>query len=480
MARSYIEKSFIVSRRQYDFVKQNTNKLAPHDYYFFCHLLKSTITQVRQHRGWIPISSVLIKNHLWNSDPTYLQELGLILIKRHDQKRNIATKYKISLSFLQEYLDAGPLKDLNESGLEAYHYEEKVNLFDGSPIESFQKSILYDENRHSEPELIVNSIKAIKYSLYNQPAVLHHLRELESEYQFHSKSDNFIFEHKLFNFILDLHCFEAILNQRPTPTIDPHIYSYTPAYRVQSTGRIQAIGGALQSCSKRMKLAAYSEIPELKIFDVAASHANIILSQMEFAGIKCRWLEKYLSSPDMKYQYAEQIGIRYSTWKRCLYALLMGAPIRENLDSPVNSIRDYLAMDIAYDQLEKAFERFSTIIEPLREPLTEWYEYLLQDYVPRNTKIVVGKAFIKNPAGKVKQLNTSLNKGQIAAFLVQGYETAFIHHLTLLSKKYNYEPINNEHDALYVIGHISQQAIAEAKAATGLKYLQVSEKAIGF
>lgn len=480
MTKAYIEKSFVVPKSQYDFVQQHTNGLAAHDYHFFCHLLKSTIIQVREHRGWVPISSVFIKHYLWNAKPAHLQKQGLILIKRHDQKRNIATKYKISPDFLQAYIESGPLGELSVEGIALYREAPKVNLFDGTKVNPFQKSILYDENRHSEPELIVNSIKAIKYSLYNQSSVLKHLNELETEYKWFKTINDHMYEHKMLDFILDLHCFESLLNQNPYPTTNRNIYSYLPAYRVQSTGRIQAIGGGLQSCSKRMKIAAYNEIPNLKIFDIAASHANIILSQMESAAIKCKWLQAYLSSPTKKYEYAEQIGINYSTWKRCLYALLMGAPVRENSENPISSIRAYIATDVASDKIEDTYQRFLTIIEPLRGPVNEWYQYLVEDYIPRNIKKVVGKCYLKNSAGKVKQLKGTWTKGQIAAFLIQGYETAFIHHLTILSHKYRYKPINNEHDALYVIGHISQQAITEAKNATGLKYLQVSEKAIEF
>lgn len=477
MSRAYIEKLFIVSKSQYDLVKSHAVGWDEHTYHFFCHLIKSTFSQVRQYRVWIPISSTLIKNHLWKADINAIKQQGLIQVKRYDRKRSLAKEYRLSQSFLLEYLAASPLQGLDEYSVKAYQGERKVNLFTGKITDAFQKSIFYDKSRHPEPKLIVNAIKAIKYSLYNQSAVLRHLQELQFEYKQLENIDEAMFEHKLFDFVLDLNCFESILNQGPVQSESPYLYSFVPAYKVQSTGRIQAIGGGLQSCSKRMKLAAYSGIEDLKIFDIAASHANIILSQMENANIKCKWLENYLSSSEEKYEYSKQIGIKYSTWKRCLYALLMGAPLSDN---PVSSIRDYLAMDVAYDEIEEAFQKFSAIVAPLREPVNEWYKYLLEDYVPRHIRHVVGKAYIRNPAGKVKEIKDTLNKGQIAAFLIQGYETAFIHYLTILSQDYHYMPINNEHDALYVIGHISQQAIAEAKAITGLRHLQVSEKVIEF
>ncbi len=479
MSKAYIQKEFFVSESQWHFFNAHTSSLNIHTRRFLCHLLKSTITQIRQYRIWIPISATLIKNHLWDADLKLLQERGFIEFKQHNRQFNRSREYRINKNFLCNYIKQNSLNRLNYKAIEVYQKEKKINLFDGSCRQASLKSILYDKSRHTEPKAIIESVRSIRYCLFNREAILNHLKELQGGYQNSEGIDGVNKEHHLFNYILDLYCFESILNQKPKQTIDKHIYKYVPAYKVQSTGRIQERGGGLQNCSKKMKIAAFNGIKNLEMFDITASHANIILSLMEDAGIRCLWLEDYLNLPDKKYEYAEKIGIRYSTWKRCLYALLMGASIREHAHNPENTMGKYLSLDINDPKLlESAYQSFLSLTNSLRLPLAKWYEYLMMEFVPTKTKKVGKKSYLKNAVGKTKLITNSTNKRQVAAFLIQGYETAFIHKLTTLSNKYLFDVISNEHDALYVIGHISQQAIKEAKAFTKLKYLKITRKTI--
>ena len=476
--RAYFQKHFCLTQDQVNLVDGALDGLSQHSYWFFYHLLKSTLHQVRQHRGWIPISSTLIKTQLPEANIRQLEELGLIEIKNHDRYLKKMREYRISLDFLTAYINASPLISLTQNSVEEYLATRKINAFSKKTFSPFMKSQLYDTQRHPEPNLIIEAINSIDYSLYNQYNTLKHLTTLRNSYLKLKKEESPLFEHQFYDFLLDFQCFESILNQKPMPTTNEKLYSFKPAYKVQSTGRIEAIGGGLQNCSKKMKLAAFDGIDDLEIIDLSASHANILLNQMQMANIACSWLEDYLASPQSKYAYASSIGIRYSTWKRCFYAFLMGARLNPSMYSPANPLRGYLALDIQSKHIDEAYKHFIHIIQPLREPLNEWYKYLLDDYVPRYSTQVLGKTYIKNPAGKVKLLTTTTSKAQIAAFIIQGYETAFIHQLTILSKKYNYIPINNEHDGLYVLGHVSQQAIVEARAKTGLRFLQVNQKTL--
>jgi hypothetical protein len=50
-------------------------------------------------------------------------------------------------------------------------------------------------------------------------------------------------------------------------------------------------------------------------------------------------------------------------------------------------------------------------------------------------------------------------KRQLAAFVLQGREAAFILRLTALGPKYGFTPMGNEHDGLIVLGTIPLKAV---------------------
>jgi hypothetical protein len=65
---------------------------------------------------------------------------------------------------------------------------------------------------------------------------------------------------------------------------------------------------------------------------------------------------------------------------------------------------------------------------------------------------------------------------KLAAFVLQGQESFFIHHLTILASKFGYRIMANEHDGLITIGEIPKEAITEASRLSGLKYARLVEK----
>jgi hypothetical protein len=95
---------------------------------------------------------------------------------------------------------------------------------------------------------------------------------------------------------------------------------------------------------------------------------------------------------------------------------------------------------------------------------------------------VKGKQYIKNPTGKTLCItdlkgNQEDKKRRLAAFVLQGFEAGFIHHLTLLSREYDYEVLSNQHDGLITLGEIPQAAVEKAKEISGLRYATLEEKA---
>jgi hypothetical protein len=78
-----------------------------------------------------------------------------------------------------------------------------------------------------------------------------------------------------------------------------------------------------------------------------------------------------------------------------------------------------------------------------------------------------GVKCLKNACGAVQPVTLFKNVKEIAAFFCQGYESAFVNHLMLLSKEYNYTVRSLEHDGLVVDGWIPEVAVAKARELSG-------------
>src|SRR6185503_9452164 len=131
-------------------------------------------------------------------------------------------------------------------------------------------------------------------------------------------------------------------------------------------------------------------------------------------------------------------------WKRCLIALAMGAhmPKRVNgFELRDNRILNSLAEEAEGDQevMKRLLSRFAEIVAPLIKELNKWHKWLLAEYIPKTQTYGRGGARITNKCGKKLNVD-ALPRGRdewcarskVAAFILQGQEAAFIHHLTLL------------------------------------------------
>ena len=68
------------------------------------------------------------------------------------------------------------------------------------------------------------------------------------------------------------------------------------------------------------------------------------------------------------------------------------------------------------------------------------------------------------------------DKKKLSAFILQGLESGFIHHLTILAENYDYRVISNEHDGVVTIGTIPSEAIQIAKQRSGFKLASLELK----
>lgn len=490
--KSYIIKSYPCIKIQLDYVNEITKDLDINTRHLFCHILVSNLLQDKT-----PIASQLIDRKLKGASWPLLYDRDLITVTNYSKNEGKSREYKVAESILLSYLELGdmPLQD--------DLIEPRYNLITGRKSPSILKSELYDDNNHKHPSLIVNAITTIKDNYFDLAAILYHVQQLKTIFKttqslFMLDPTNKELEGSYHEakglYVNDYNCYKILIGQRPIKIAD-NIWTYYPPYRVQMSGRISHIGGGLQSCSRTMKFVATQSIKDLHNYDLKSSQVNGLIQQFELANLDTSWLEYYVNNSNAKEEYAKQIGTSVDCWKDLICSTIMGAFIPSNSKKTIQNLEegDNLAAILQtlsrefkgdIDKVLHSLDMYKTIVAPLKKQLELWHNWLLTTYV--TTVGIKGKSnniYLTNPTG-MKLNITELKKvfplwkvkSIVAAFVLQGQEAAFIHHLTVLSIKYNYKVCANEHDGLITIGEIPQQAINDAAIMSGLKYYVLIEK----
>jgi hypothetical protein len=297
----------------------------------------------------------------------------------------------------------------------------------------------------------------------------------------------------------DFGAIETILNQNPkiisvtSKNGDP-LFEYKTAYSVQSSGRISEINGGFQSASKYLKRSLLRDMPKMKInYDLKGSQANILLQEFEACNLKSPWLESYLSNPDAKDKYAGKVGIPVDVWKDCFYALIMGAEAKSMFGAVFKAFKYHFDGD--WGKAKKAHKLFLKIAKELIEVTEKWRNYIYETNDRRyhyqhdgkkhwrNACGMRFKAFglIKDGAGRnilidclndnkplPHKRNIDKCKRKLAAFILQGQEACFIHHLTIICSKNDIPVYKNEHDGIIVGKKIPDELVKMAAEKSGL------------
>ncbi|MBD2101770.1 hypothetical protein [Leptolyngbya sp. FACHB-261] len=430
--------------------------------------------RLRKHKGWVPISFKLIRK-TWKgkADWKKLESLNLIRVKPYDMRRGLSYEFKVPDALIEKFLSSFSTKTQD-------HVDSPmVNLFTGHLMKCKPKSRLTDSTGHPEAELIASAIKTVKKCFFNALAVEKHLQKLKAERDLFEK-DSPQWTRACARYLNDFYCFRAIVS-RDLVSIDGKIFSYEPTYSSQTTGRISEEGGGLQSCSRAMKEAAFQDINGIRNYDLKNSQANGLIQQFERAGLDTVWLKNYVADSNSKKKYAAQAGITVNCWKSCLYATMMGAYLGPGRYR--GAVTKYLE-DEADGDLEKAKALHMiclAVIKPFKIQLDKWHQWLREKYVELHSYCVKRKKYIKNATGKTLCLtdvgkDKNLLTRKISAFILQGAEAAFIHHLTLLSDEYGFKVLSNQHDGLVTLGTIPEEAVEIAREKSGLKRAEIEEK----
>src|SRR5690606_16862104 len=186
-------------------------------------------------------------------------------------------------------------------------------------------------------------------------------------------------------------CFDAVLRQLPEGTGVEGVKRYRLAYGHQTSGRMSAIGGMLQSCTREMKDAAYGPIRDvigIHNYDLKGAQPNLLIELFEEANahpkapeppLDASWMRRYVADPEAKASYAARVGVSIDTWKAGLCAVMMGGWLAQD---PVASKGDVAALYRADpacstpEGLASCWARLREVIGAFFGELQRWHEWL--------------------------------------------------------------------------------------------------------
>jgi hypothetical protein len=263
------------------------------------------------------------------------------------------------------------------------------------------------------------------------------------------------------------------------------IIGYIPCYKGSTTGRLYERGG-MQGIRRDFKRAGYSGLYNLLNLDVRSCHINIIAELCRKAGSPIPLLEDYAQAPQAKISWAQQANIPIDLWKECMIGLLYGARMGEPLKKKIafwyqDNVSSYTKEDI-----ERAYENFQRVALPFLTARQTWHKILRAKIIPQHTqKHRKGQPdTLKNACGAevpLDEFGRDINK--IAAFICQGIESAFICHLTCLSKEHGFKVRSLEHDGMVVTNSLFKglfpivpYAVEQARELSGFDTAMLEEK----
>jgi len=483
---TYIIKEIKGTEAQYRYIKDVYQGLNKVDQKLFDHILFSQLTRsprdVWDEDIYVPVSSEFIRKHFAKASWKNLEEAGLINYTGYSIEGCKSREFAVIPEILDEFLKLGP----------KHPTDKIVNLANGRRYIPRPSSI-YDENGHKIPELIALSISAIKTCPFNFNDMNELIEKLEQKFDNDKKAheageitdSTFISAKGRYLNAKRIH--QQVI--AGAEHVEGVIYSYIPHYTVQMSGRVSERGGGLQSAPRAMKHAAFSNVPNLFNYDLKSSQLNIFITWVQEAGIDSTYLLQVRDDPNLMSKLAERVGLPRDKFKPIFYSVIMGATVSSNLervkkrDVGNNSIMKTMSEAFPCPvELLRAYKELLIVLKPIKEIVDKWHNWLLDVYVPANRYKVGNQYYLKNQTGAILNLTDLYRKprhvikSRLAAFLLQGREAAFIHHLTILGEKYDYSVVSNQHDGLGSINPIPDEAVQEAIRLSGLECDKIVEK----
>jgi hypothetical protein len=371
------------------------------------------------------------------------------------------------------------LADLRKEDERNLMREKIVRAMDGKIASAFSHRFT-DEHGHRISALNCEAMKTLKTNVINLRCIENGLWDLEQE----AKREPHYRKRKRLEFkALKIRSnLTYVLRQWHMPVYDgisgSELLKYQTAYQGSTTGRMYEYGGAIQTLPKKFKARAYDDV-FVTNYDVRSCHIAIIGQLCREEGVVLPWTEEYVNDKNAKHEHAKVAKIPVDIWKACLIGLYYGAVLSNSPQTRIyQTIWDYLEEHEEFytpDHITNYFDRFKQYATMYDLERKQWFKVVETKLVKKYTVWSNGEKCLKNACGATKPLSAFGNTREIAMFICQGLESAFVNHLMLLGKDYGYTPRAIEHDGLVVDNYIPDTAIAKAKELSGFHTAQLEE-----
>jgi hypothetical protein len=429
---------------------------------FYLHVFLSIPDSIRNLEGWVPICHQFMRRYfrstIENRDIAKLTSANLLQTSKYDKKGKKSRKYSIPPTILK--------------GLLEILFQDLTNCVPLSFREKPSKSgrlKYYDKHNNLRSDLIKHSILKVRCKMNLEDSLLAIADKM--------KAASFIESQNLVNSCYtDIHNIASVMRNANK---NFGMAEYTPEYMIARTGRICELGG-VQNLSKLVKKAAYSGFEDVFNYDIRSSQITALYQESLKIGIEASILKDYVNNPTAKENYARQIGliwpdgtINTGAWKKCLMSLVFGASTQKYYGTPYKELKKHDG-----NQVDNLFENFLSVASPFIVTINQWYEKL-PDYIELSSYNTKHGKYFRNSCGLKINLDTDENakdKKFMSAFILQGLESAFIHHLTVMCEDNGYHVLSNEHDGLITEGEIPEDAIIRARKLSGFELAILENK----
>ncbi|MGV0103991.1 hypothetical protein NSTCB13_02637 [Nostoc sp. DSM 114160] len=517
MSTSYIISQFRKPEAVKNYLDTLLTDFSKATYHWFVHVLCGTLISFsKEEDGWVPVPSKTMEKE-WGKRTEIqwpqLEEAGFIEVftldvieteegerkaKTYSKRDNLCRSYRINQDIL--------IKIAELSTIDPFNPPNFYNLVDGTTSNSVIKYKKKDENNNYIPQLLRDSMDNIKRCIINYDAIKSYISIQEAEAKLIGT------EAAYRRYLNDKNCFDAICSVGANLIkLENGLAEFTPLFNTpQYPGRISETGGGLQTSSRLMKHIAFSNVPGLRNYDLKSSQVFGLIQQFEKADVDTSWLHGYLKVD--KQEFADRVGISKDRWKQILCATIMGAHLKSKVSIEdfepkyfIKKIKGELVevkvpftnavIKALYEEANEVpsvamdyYIKYYQVVEPLLTSIKAWQKWLVTDYLTdkKNLHNTQGKVVIKNPTGQTFSISDYMKAGKfinknellrkVSAFILQGVEASYIHHLTCLSSQFGFEVLSNQFDGLVVLGEIPVEAMQLAKAASGLTHAHLEEK----
>jgi len=500
---AYPIRKFSVTYRQYEYVQDLLRNQTPENVSFFSHILANSVLRLRREddQDWIPMYCLFIRRHFRSAEWGRLVDDELLDYEEYNYPQGICRRFKVKTCILQHFIEiADPL-------------DRRVNLIDGRRMTHPVLPRLTNDQRN-EWEGIIHNVQQFWRTAscpVNLQAMGDFVELRRIEYQ---KSEN---EKQRRRYILDSNTWARLHGQLVPDNPSEFIHDYRPV----STGRLAESAGPLL-CTRSLVKAMFHDIP-VKNYDISASQDCCL--ELLFTTINRSLGESHLNidpvrefsgNKEGRRRIAEEIGIDSPTLKRMIHALKMGAMLRWRTESPSAQetrfrecyggtesndldriLREYVSSTHENPDNTQTVEQLEEIMRPIHDRFRERTSDLRRELRKfhkaitsvENLRIMDDPIFsasvrdqritVLNACGvryTCDMLSSQIDPCKLSAFLLQGLEAAFIHHLTIESQNHEFRPVANAHDGLLTIREIPQHAIDSARHSSGFTNANLIEK----